>query len=169
MDIKKIFIESDKGDVDVRIFIKENGEYVMCPYGRSPNRKWIGMAKLNYFITGNYLNETKEKLVENICDCINVGANFDKLNIEKCTNEKDLVSTILAEAKKNKYNNFHVISIDLSDMNDFVEVVEWERVGKNSNEWRGNPQTVKSINYDDFEKNVIDNIDSFIVPPIKRF
>ena len=167
MDIKKVFLDSNKGDVDVRLFINENGEYVMCPYGRSPKRQWIGMAKLDYFVTGNYKTDEEEVIVKNILDCINVGANYDKLNVGKCTNEEDLVTKCLSQAKRNKFQNFHVVSVDLSDTNEYVEGVEWERVGKTGSEWRGNPDTVKSLNYEDFTKKIVETINAFIKTPIR--
>lgn len=167
MDIRKVLLDSNKGDVDVRLFINENGEYVMCPYGRSPKRQWIGMAKLDYFVTGNYKTDQEETIVKNILDCINAGANYDTLNIGKCSNSDDLVTKYLTTAKKNKFQNFNVVSIDLSDDNEFVEVVEWERVGKTGNEWRGNPDTVKTLSYEEFIEKVFDSINSFIKPPIR--
>ena len=167
MDIKKEFMDSNKGDIDVKLFVNANGEYVMCPYGRSPLKHWIGMAKLDYFITGNYKSDAKETIVKNILECINVGINYDKLSINRCSNKDDLVTKLMVEAKKNKFQNFHVISVDLSDMNEFIKVVEWERVGKSGNEWRGVPNTAKSLNYEEFIDSVFGVINDFIRPPMR--
>ena len=112
MDIRKQLLDSSKGDVDVKVFINKNGEYVMCPYGRSPSKKWIGMAKLDYFITGNYINDSIGVFAENILKCIDIGINYDKLNIEKSSNINDLVTVTLKNAKKNKYEDFYIISLD---------------------------------------------------------
>ena len=125
------------------------------------------MAKLNYFITGDYKTERKTAIVDSILKCVDIGANYEEFNVEKCDTNDDLVSQYMANAKKNKFNNFHIISIDLSDENDFVEVVEWERVGKSGNEWRGNPNTVKAISYGEFEEKIFETVNSFVVPPIR--
>lgn len=162
MDIKQMFLDSKKGDVDVKLFIKTTGEYVMCPYGRSPTKKWIGMAKLDYFVTGNYKDDGVDVFVENILKCINVGINYDVLNVSKCSSKDDLVTAFLLENKKNNYNNFYVISIDLSDMNEFIEVVEWEKIKKSGDEWRGNPDTVQVISYENLTKNIFLVIQNFI-------
>lgn len=162
MDIKKLFFDSEKGDIDIKIFINETGKYVMCPYARSPIKQWIGMAKLDYFIIGDYKNDTEDCFVKNILESIKVGANYDKLNIDRCSNVDDLVTRCLLEAKKNKYDKFHVISIELSDMREFIEVVEWERVNKSSKEWRGNPNSVQYLNYDDLAENIFSVISKLL-------
>lgn len=162
INVKQIFIDGNKGDVDVKIFINSNGQFIMCPYGRSGEKKWIGMAKLNYFKTGDYNKIDRNEFVSEIVECINVGANYDKMNIERCSGENDLVTHHLKEAKKNKYYNYHVISVNLSDINDNIEVVEWERVGNSGNEWRGNPDTVKTVEYNEIDKLLFETINSFI-------
>ena len=160
-DLRKEFVDSNKGDVDVKIFINKEGYYVMCPYGRSPIKKWIGMAKLNYFLTGDYRHDREETIVENIIDCINVGINYDKMGIEK-NNDDDIATAFLKEAKKDNYDKFHVISIDLSDLSDEIQVVGWERVGNRGNEWRGKPDSAINISYEEFETTVMKAINSFI-------
>ena len=162
MYIRKQLLDSGKGDVNIKIFINKCGKYVMCPYGRSCNKKWIGMAKLDYFIVGNYKSDTQDIFVGNILKCIDIGINYDELNIEKCSNINDLVTVTLKNAKKNKYEDFHVISIDLSDINEYIEVVKWEKVSNSSNEWRGNPDTVKLLSYERLTTDIFNVIVSFL-------
>lgn len=76
------------------------------------------MAKLDYFITGNYRTDNKEIFAKNILECVMIGVNYDKLNVGKSENNNDLVTMVLRNVKKNKYEGFHVISIDLSDTNE---------------------------------------------------
>ncbi len=158
MDIKEELKRSDKTSACVKFFCDKDGKYILCPYGRSPSKKWIGLAKLNYFIISNYKAESKEELLNNIYNCLNVSMNYDKLNIEKCMLKDDILSKFVNKAKKEKYDGFSVISIDLEIEDDYIEIVEWERVGKTGNEWRGNPKNFISISYNDFDIKVVDAI-----------
>ena len=150
----------------VKFFSNKDGKYILCQYGRSPSKKWIGLTKLNYFITGDYKSESKEELLNNIYNCLNVSMNYDKLNIEKCILKDDILSKFISKAKKEKYDGFSVISIDLKVEDDHIEVVEWERVGKTGNEWRVNSDNFISISYNDFNIKVEDAIYKLIISAI---
>ena len=47
-------------------------------------------------------------------------------------------------------------------MNEFIEVVEWEKIKKSGDEWRGNPDTVQVISYENLTKNIFLVIQNFI-------
>lgn len=162
MDIKKELKNCKKTSVCVNFFADQNENYILCPYGRSPSKAWIGLAKLDYFVEGNYKNDSPETILHKICETINVSMNFDKLNIPKCTSKTDKLTLFLKKAKKIDYKGFSSIAINLDPDKNYIELVKWERVGKSGSEWRGNPDNLIALNYDDFDSKLIETIFSFI-------
>lgn len=162
MNIEEELKKCNKSSVCVKFFANKEGNYILCPYGRSPTRSWIGLAKLDYFIEGNYKKDSKEVILPKIYECINVSMNFDKLNINRCVSSTDKLSLFIKKAKKEKYDGFSAISIDLDPDKDGIEIVEWEKVGKSGNEWRGNPDTFISLKYDSVDSKLVESIFAFI-------